>query len=307
MICWIQTFWKHISEEKKYVHAIYLAWATIYWSYIGISCHAPARFWIDFFLPFGKSRMLGSDRRHITNTLHGFTESEFDKSLFRQWLANNGYIKVYDQDVTSYTAYIPIYTGYIYCHDADCLCYGHRQAFEESVNVIKSTTFLCLQAFHKLADSLFHASCIRCIKTLLIFWWERIRIPLIMLLLWTNGWLYHLPQGCITMRSTKSWSEICWSQWCILGYTDMSSIYICLTSYILDYTWYIPSYTYVYMVYTGISLVYVYIGIYLVYPALYLVYMLIYQVYDWSFSMPCHMEGLFPMPCHMAFSRQDRL
>ena len=33
--------------------------------------------------------------------------------------------------------------------------------------------------------------------------------------------------------------------------------------------------------------------------------MLIYQVYDWSFSMPCHMEGLFPMPRHMAFSRQD--
>ena len=35
--------------------------------------------------------------------------------------------------------------------------------------------------------------------------------------------------------------------------------------------------------------------------------MLLYQVYYWSFSMPCHMEGLFPMPCHMAFSRQDRL
>ncbi len=33
----------------------------------------------------------------------------------------------------------------------------------------------------------------------------------------------------------------------------------------------------------------------------------LYQVYDWSFSMPCHMEGLFPMPCHMADSRQDRL
>ncbi len=32
-----------------------------------------------------------------------------------------------------------------------------------------------------------------------------------------------------------------------------------------------------------------------------------YQVYDRSFSMPCHMEGLFPMPCHMAVSRQDRL
>ncbi len=30
-----------------------------------------------------------------------------------------------------------------------------------------------------------------------------------------------------------------------------------------------------------------------------------YQVYDWSFSMPCHMEGPFPMPCHMADSRQD--
>ena len=68
-------------------------------------------------------------------------------------------------------------------HDADCLCYGHRQAFEESVNVIKSTTFLCLQAFHKLADSLFHASCIRCIKTLLILWWARISIPIIMLFL----------------------------------------------------------------------------------------------------------------------------
>ena len=39
----------------------------------------------------------------------------------------------------------------------------------------------------------------------------------------------------------------------------------------------------------------------------YLVYMLLYQVYDWSFSMPCHMGGLFPMPCHMADSRQDRL
>ena len=84
----------------------------------------------------------------------------------------------------------------------------------------------------------------------------------------------------------------------------MSSIYICLNSYILDYTWYIPSYTYVYLVYIGISLVYVYIAIYLVYPALYLVYMLLYQVYDWSFPMPCHMEGLFPMPCHMADSRQ---
>jgi hypothetical protein len=63
-------------------------------------------------------------------------------------------------------------------HDADCLCYGHRQAFEESVNVIKSTTFLCLQAFHKLADSLFHAGCIQCIKTLLILWWARISIPI---------------------------------------------------------------------------------------------------------------------------------
>ncbi len=29
-----------------------------------------------------------------------------------------------------------------------------------------------------------------------------------------------------------------------------------------------------------------------------------YQVYDWSFSMPCHMEGPFPMPCHLADSRQ---
>ena len=67
------------------------------------------------------------------------------------------------------------------------------------------------------------------------------------------------------------------------------------------------AYTYVYLAYTGISLVYVYIAIYLVYPALCLVYMLLYQVYDWSFSMPCHMEGLFPMPCHMADSRQDRL
>jgi len=66
-------------------------------------------------------------------------------------------------------------------------------------------------------------------------------------------------------------------------------------------------YTCLYLVYTIISLVYVYIAIYLVYPALYLVFILIYQVYDWSFSMPCHMEGLFPMPCHMADSRQDRL
>ena len=67
--------------------------------------------------------------------------------------------------------------------DPDCLCYGQRQAFEESVNVIKSTTFLCLQVFHKLADSLFHASCIQCIKTLLILWWARISIPIIMLFL----------------------------------------------------------------------------------------------------------------------------
>ncbi len=41
----------------------------------------------------------------------------------------------------------------------------------------------CIMAFHKLANSLFHASCIRCIKTLLILWWARIRIPLIMLFL----------------------------------------------------------------------------------------------------------------------------
>ena len=102
-------------RKKKYVYAIYLAWATIYQSYTGISCHAPAWFWIDFSLPFGKSRMLGSDRRHIPNTLHGFPESEFDKSLFRQWLANNGYIKVYLKDETAYTAYILVYTRYIYC------------------------------------------------------------------------------------------------------------------------------------------------------------------------------------------------
>ena len=32
-----------------------------------------------------------------------------------------------------------------------------------------------------------------------------------------------------------------------------------------------------------------------------MVYMHIYQVYDWSFPMPCHMEGSFSMPCHRAY------
>jgi hypothetical protein len=203
---------------------------------------------------------------HIPNTWHGFLELEFDKSLFRQWLAKNGYIKVYLMDVTTYTAYIPVYTQDIYCQTPPLLwirLVGLATPTVLSLSYSGSTLpeigielrlpehaswgglpLLRAQAgllgvcechqIHcvpvtpslpqtQLADSLFHASCILCIKTLLILWLARISIPLIMLLLWTNGWLYHLPQGCITMRSTRSWSEICWSQWCILGYTDMSS------------------------------------------------------------------------------------
>ena len=77
-------------------------------------------------------------------------------------------------------------------------------------------------------------------------------------------------------------------------YTNVNLVYTHIYSCILAYTWYIIAYTLVY-------------DILRCYPNVYLVYILIYQVYDWSFSMPCHMEGLFPMPCHMAFSRQDRL
>jgi hypothetical protein len=59
--------------------------------------------------------MLESEWMHIPNILHGFLKSEFEKSLFRQCLAKNGYIKVYLKDVTRYTVYIPVYTQNTYC------------------------------------------------------------------------------------------------------------------------------------------------------------------------------------------------
>jgi hypothetical protein len=74
--------------------------------------------------------------------------------------------------------------------------------------------------------------------------------------------------------------------------TIVNLVYTVIYSCILPYTWYILSFTLVYDILSGK-------------PNLYLVYMLKYQVYDWSFSMPCHMEGPFPMPCHMADSRQN--
>ena len=90
-----------------------------------ISCYIPIIAWYilsctshilnRFSLPLGKSWILGSDWKHIPNILHGFRDSEFDKSLFRQWLALNGYVQVYLKDVTRYTANIPVYTRYIYC------------------------------------------------------------------------------------------------------------------------------------------------------------------------------------------------
>ncbi len=74
--------------------------------------------------------------------------------------------------------------------------------------------------------------------------------------------------------------------------------------YVINIYLFILWYTCLYLVYTIIFLVYLYLAIDLVYAAQYLVYVPKYQVYDWSFSMPCHMEGPFPMPCHMADSRQ---
>jgi hypothetical protein len=77
-------------------------------------------------------------------------------------------------------------------------------------------------------------------------------------------------------------------------YTNVNLVYTHIYSCILAYTWYIIAYTLVY-------------DIMRCHTNVYLVYITLYQVYDWSFSMPCHMEGFFPMPCHMADSRQDRL
>jgi hypothetical protein len=50
---------------------------------------------------------------------------------------------------------------------------------KESVKLSKASVFLSLQALHKLANSLFHALCIWCVKTLLVLGtWIRIRSSL---------------------------------------------------------------------------------------------------------------------------------
>ncbi len=60
--------------------------------------------------------------------------------------------------------------------------------------------------------------------------------------------------------------------------TTVNLVYTVIYSCILLQTWYIISYTLVYDILSGKH-------------NLYLVYMPEYQVYEWSFSMPCHMEG----------------